>query len=354
MSAEKFKKLLEIGRQLAETRELDPLLESATSMALSLVGAEFGYVVLLDKGADDYVFRVGQDKDGNRLPEPREQVSRTILRQVIRDGRGAITEDALSSLKDASSVLKLRLRSVICAPLISRGEILGAVYVENRSASNLFHKEDLELLEYFAAQAAVSIENAILNENLEARVRERTLELEEANKKLRELAITDSLTGTFNRRYFFELATQELAKARRYNESLSAIMLDLDYFKRVNDQYGHIVGDRVLQAAAQSIRENIRAADVLGRYGGEEFAILLPNTPLPGAREIAERVCKVIAGREVRAGEALIRFTASLGVTHVGDATKINVEGLFDRADQALYAAKQSGRNRVAVWEESA
>jgi diguanylate cyclase (GGDEF)-like protein len=350
MDPEKLKILLDIGRQLAETRELNPLLESAMGLALGFLGAEYGYLVFLD--GEELVFRVGQDKNGNRLQEPQEQISRTIFDEVVQSGKSIITEDALSSF-DTSSVFELQLRSVLCAPLISRGEILGAIYVENRSVSNLFEEEDLKLLEYFAAQAAVAIENAVLNEDLEARVKARTAELARVNEKLRELAITDPLTGVFNRRHFFELTQQELTRAQRYGLPISTIMLDLDHFKQINDRYGHLVGDHVLQEVAESIRDNIRTVDILGRYGGEEFTILLPNTALPGTREIAERVCEMIASLTLKMDDDSVLVTASLGVVSVEDVTDISIEVLLNRADQALYAAKQSGRNQITIWKES-
>jgi len=350
MDSEKLKKLLDIGKQMAENRDLDPLLESAMFLALGFVGAEYGYIVLLDNG--NLVFRVGEDKNGNHLQEPQEQISHTIVHEVIQTGVGTIIEDALDSL-DTSSVLGLQIRSVICAPLISRGRTLGAVYVENRLASHLFDEEDLELLEYFAAQAAIAIENAMLNEDLEARVEARTAELARTNAKLKEMAITDPLTRVFNRRHFFELAQQELARAQRYGQPLSAIMLDLDHFKQINDHYGHMAGDHVLQAVVQLVRDNIREVDILGRYGGEEFAILMPNTALPGTLDIAQRVCMTIASQSVQVDDETIPVTTSLGVVSLVDAKDINVEMLLDKADQALYAAKQAGRNRVEVWKES-
>ena len=140
--------------------------------------------------------------------------------------------------------------------------------------------------------------------------------------------------------------------ARRYQHTISAIMLDLDFFKQINDQHGHLVGDRVLQGVAKYIGDNIREVDILGRYGGEEFAILLPNTSLPGTREIAERVCKVINSQPVQSGEISVSVTASLGIVSLVNTNNISVEVLLDRADQALYAAKQAGRNQVMVWEE--
>lgn len=348
MDAENLKKLLDIGRQMAEKRELDPLLKSAMSLALKFVGAEYGYLVLLDD--DELVFRVGQDKDGNILQEPQGQISRTIFDQVIQSGEGIITADALDSI-DTTSVFELQIRSVLCVPLISRGEILGAVYVENRTVSNLFREEDLELLEYFSAQAAVSIENAILNQELETRVEARNIELAHANAKLQELAITDALTGVFNRRHFFRLAERELARAQRYKTPLSAMMLDLDHFKRINDHYGHLVGDRVLQVVAECMRENIREFDILGRYGGEEFAFILPNTGLSGACENANRICEMIDSLIVQGDRGEVSITASLGVAHLVDVNDISIEELLDYADQALYAAKKAGRNRVKVWE---
>lgn len=349
METEKLKKLLDIGRQMAETRELNPLLKSAMSLALKFVGAEYGYLVLLDN--DELVFRVGQDSEGNALPEPQGQISRTIFDQVIQSGEGIITANALDSI-DTTSVFELQIRSVICVPLISRGEILGAVYVENRSISNLFKEEDLELLEYFAAQAAVSIENALLNQELEARVEARNTELAHANAKLQKLAITDALTGVFNRRHFFRLAERELARAQRYGDSLSTLMLDLDHFKRINDHYGHLVGDRVLQVVAQCVQDNIREFDILGRYGGEEFALILPNTDISGAYEIANRIREIIASQVIQTGQEEVSITASLGVAHLIEISDTSIEELLDYADQALYAAKKAGRNRVEVWGE--
>lgn len=346
MDPKKLKTLLDIGRQIAETRELDPLLESAMNLALGFLDAEYGYIVLHD--GNELVFKVGQDKQGNHLKEPREQISHTIFDKVIQNGKGVIIEDALDSF-DTSSVTDLRLRSVICVPLISRGKILGAIYVENRSVSSLFEKEDFELLEYFAAQTAVAIENAILNEDLEARVEARTAELALANAELQKLAAIDPLTSAFNRRHFFNTAANELERARRHGYSTSIIMLDLDHFKQINDQYGHSAGDLVLQAAAQSILSNIRTIDILGRLGGEEFAVLLPDTSLSNTKEIAERICAAIASQSVSAGDKTVSITASLGVASVEGMVDIGVDVLLDQADQALYTAKYTGRNRVVI-----
>jgi diguanylate cyclase (GGDEF)-like protein len=159
------------------------------------------------------------------------------------------------------------------------------------------------------------------------------------------LSKTDGLTGVANRRHVIELLEHELRQAHRYGRDLSLVMVDLDHFKRVNDDHGHIVGDRVLVAAVDAIRRSVRDSDVVGRYGGEEFLLLLPNTDEPGAREVAER-CRRLIG-EARVGT--ISVTASLGVASYPGAEVDRADDLIHVADEALYRAKESGRDRVAL-----
>ena len=347
MDPEKLKALIDFSRQMVETRELNPLLESAMSMALGFVGAEFGYIVLLDN--EDLVFRVGLDENGNSLQEPQEQISRTIFDEVIQSGKSSIVEDALESF-ESSSVMSLKIRSVMCTPLISRGNILGAIYVENRSERNLFEEDDLELLENFAALAAVSIENTVLIEDLDARVEARTNDLARANVRLHELSITDSLTGIFNRHHFFDLAEKELLRAERHQRHLSVVMIDLDHFKKVNDEFGHQVGDQVLQAVATRIHKNIRTIDIFGRYGGEEFVLLFPDTDLSSATKMAERLLALISAQPIDTQQGQVQVTISLGVAGHDPAKRITLDTLLDCADQALYDAKKAGRNQISIY----
>ena len=167
--------------------------------------------------------------------------------------------------------------------------------------------------------------------------------------KLEREARTDPLTGCANRRHFLELSEHELARARRYSEEVSVLMLDLDHFKAINDQYGHPVGDLVLQRLVQVCQATLRAEDVVGRLGGEEFAILLPESGRKKALEVAERLCRAIAAAEVTLdGSPPIRFTTSVGVSTLEQAD-CNFGEVLGRADKALYEAKNAGRNRVAV-----
>jgi two-component system cell cycle response regulator len=171
------------------------------------------------------------------------------------------------------------------------------------------------------------------------------------NARLEQLAQTDPLTQLLNRRALTERITAEMERALRYDSTLALLMIDLDHFKRVNDTYGHLVGDDVLRDVAQLLSETIRGSDIVARYGGEEFLMLLPETDDPGAETFAERIRSAI--EEHRFGEAqdhpTLRLTASIGVAMFPAARIESVEDLFARADAALYRAKADGRNRVRM-----
>lgn len=193
----------------------------------------------------------------------------------------------------------------------------------------------------------------LLNQQLEKRVDERTKELQEeiakrkqVQEKLRQLAIKDGLTQVFNYRYFMELGRREFERAKRYGRQLSLIMMDLDHFKRINDTYGHAVGDRVLHVVAQICQKGLRNVDILARIGGEEFAALLPETGLEQAWLVAERLRQNVARTILRARAGEVRLTLSLGVGSVNADTK-DFEALLRTADTALYAAKRNGRDRA-------
>jgi diguanylate cyclase (GGDEF)-like protein len=169
--------------------------------------------------------------------------------------------------------------------------------------------------------------------------------------RLRKVAATDALTALYNRRYFFELGELELERARRYSYPLSLIIMDIDHFKKINDQYGHTVGDQVLVVIAHRCREATRKVDAICRYGGDEFSILLPGTDLWEAQKAAERLRTSIASQPINTQEhGAIFLTASLGVATLRNEMSFN--DLFREADAALYVAKRSGRNRVAAKQD--
>jgi diguanylate cyclase (GGDEF)-like protein/PAS domain S-box-containing protein len=171
-------------------------------------------------------------------------------------------------------------------------------------------------------------------------------EMKRLENELRRLATTDSLTGAFNRRHFMESANSEIARSRRHQHALSVLMFDIDKFKSINDNYGHPVGDEAIRALARNLTEGGRNCDLVGRLGGEEFAMLLPETPLEQAIEVAERLRLAIMDIRIQAGDKIVSYTSSIGVAELAERDR-NIEDMLSRADEALYEAKNSGRNRV-------
>jgi diguanylate cyclase (GGDEF)-like protein len=173
-------------------------------------------------------------------------------------------------------------------------------------------------------------------------------DLKRTQIQLKELATTDALTGIANRRHFLELAEREFQRTRRHKHDLSILMIDLDYFKKVNDNYGHAVGDKVLIGFADICRKNLREIDIFGRLGGEEFAILLPQTSIHDSKIMAERLCSLVPQSDIDAGNQKLRMTISIGVAVLKpEEDKLNA--VLKRADDAMYEAKRNGRNQVVV-----
>jgi two-component system cell cycle response regulator len=162
-------------------------------------------------------------------------------------------------------------------------------------------------------------------------------------------AMIDGLTGLWNRTYLEAHVTVELSTARRSGRPLSCIMADVDHFKSINDTYGHAFGDDVLRGVAGVLAHNCRAGDIVCRFGGEEFTILLPNTPLDRAAELAERIRTAIESHEFTCRESIVTVTCSFGVANLREQIPPSV---LELADDALYQAKRSGRNRVETCEE--
>ena len=223
--------------------------------------------------------------------------------------------------------------AVMVAPLSYAGKAFGVLTAINQAGEAEFGRHDLILHEAMANQAAIAIENARLFEEVQR------------------LAVTDDLTGLKNRRGFFEVARRELERATRTGRPLSALMLDIDGFKRVNDTYGHAVGDVVLRHLAERCRRAVRDIDLVGRYGGEEFAVLLPETDLKTALDVAERVRSSIGDTPFDTEVGPLPIRVSIGLALLDDDSEQTVESLLDRADTAMYLVKQAGGDDVRSAE---
>ena len=212
-------------------------------------------------------------------------------------------------------------------PVRAHGELVGLALID-RANQEGFSETELARLGLFAAQAAIALENANLYARLETR------------------AIHDDLTKVLNRHGLIEFAIAELNRAHRFKHSLGLILFDIDQFKMVNDTFGHAAGDEVLRAVAGICRAAIREIDVIGRYGGDEFVIVLPECSLETALIVAERMRNMLESSPILIGEQEIKITLSAGVASdlVGS---LSLDDLLRQADQALYAAKSAGRNCV-------
>ncbi len=199
---------------------------------------------------------------------------------------------------------------------------------------------------------ARAIRYAVERKDVESKLADANARLKQANLRLEELATTDELTGLWNRRRFLEILQDECHRAGRSGADLSLAMLDLDHFKVVNDTFGHAFGDRVLAEVALVMRRAARSTDMVVRYGGEEFMVLMPETSAGDARNAAERIRTHIARHPISDGTIDVGITASVGVGALKDGGPGGPDHLIRRADEALYAAKQAGRNCTRTWVE--
>jgi len=220
-------------------------------------------------------------------------------------------------------------RSWLAIPVAERRNPLGFLLVS--SDHDTIQEEQVELAAALAGQGMTAYDNARLF------------------SEVQRLATIDGLTGLYNRNYFFAEASRQARITRRYQRPFAAIMMDVDHFKRINDSYGHAVGDDVIRAVAARLRDAARDSDVLGRYGGEEFVLVTPETGASAAM-LAERLREVISGTPVLTAAGPLAVTISVGMAHV-DSGDQDLGPLLARADAALYEAKQTGRNRVVVAE---
>ncbi len=223
--------------------------------------------------------------------------------------------------------------SVVLLPLLYEKELMGILALFSEE-TNAFSPLQIDLLKVLGNQASISMVNARFHAEIER------------------LAMTDGLTGLFNHRHFQERLSQEFDRLERFSEPISLLLIDIDYFKKVNDTYGHPVGDAVLKGVADKIRKTVRTIDIPARYGGEEFTVILLNTDAKGAMNMAERLRKTVMNTEFFSEQKTFHVTISIGISTYAEGIKEGREKFIERADKSLYHAKRNGRNRSVPWDE--
>ncbi|HBH39045.1 MAG TPA: sensor domain-containing diguanylate cyclase [Curvibacter sp.] len=314
-----------------------------TRLAAKLTGSPATFVSLVDRGRDFYKSAYGF---GEPLATLRQLEGRTFCHYALMSEGPLVLDDVTreSVFCDVPTVQSLGVRAYAGVPLVtSEGHVLGSFCAIDFKPKQ-WSEQDVDVLTELAHSAIREIELRQAVARAEAsnqRLIEQIQKVDELNRRLTELATTDSLTGLHNRRAFEHALKLELAIAERRLTPLSLLIVDVDHFKQVNDQYGHPAGDKVLQTLARQLSAVARSIDVVARIGGEEFAALLPNTDTAGALAVAERMRVLVAEAD---------WTGMPITVSIGTATLQRNEtgvGLKERADQALYAAKEGGRNRV-------
>jgi len=222
-----------------------------------------------------------------------------------------------------------------------------------------FTEAERELLHQVFALIRQAEESEARYRELEQRMlslQRENLDLIVKNRNLTEVSSRDTLTGLYNRWYVIEKLDTEINRSLRHGSPMSLLMLDLDHFKKINDTYGHNVGDEVLKSVGKTLRDSCRVYDVPGRYGGEEFCVVLPETRLGNTAVVAERIRTRLAATEMHFGDVAVRVTTSIGIAGVDSVPEegtLSPAALIERADRALYSAKNRGRNRVETWDSA-
>jgi diguanylate cyclase (GGDEF)-like protein len=309
------------------------VIELVVEKIRQLIPSEAWSLLMVDEEKQELVFEAALGAKGREVAGVRPKVGEGVAGWVAESGKPAIVNDAprdprFSPAVDAKT--SFETRSILCAPLVSRGRTIGVLEILNKKGGS-FTRRDLELVLTLVEPCAIAIENAILFQRTE------------------QLTITDDLTRLFNSRYLNLYLGREIKRCKRHGIPLSVIFLDLDGFKSINDQYGHLAGSGTLTEVGGILALGVRESDILARYGGDEFVVVLPETPASGALVIAERLRRAIEEHRFLEPQGIAaRISASFGIATYPDHA-LSPEGLIQKADQAMYRVKEREKNGIEV-----
>jgi diguanylate cyclase (GGDEF)-like protein len=335
LEKEKFKLevILDSYNKIGAILGLDDLADFVTSRVLHIADAEKSSLMMVDEKTGDLVLKGSKGLDKEKVAL-RVKIGELVAGWVAKEGETLLVSDIDTDprLNLTSRRSRYKTKSFISLPLKIDSQVIGVMNVTDKLAgTKVFTKDDLRYLTLIAHQTVTQIENIRLCE------------------KLSSLAVTDSLTNVFNHRYFQEQMKVEIMRAQRYKHALSVMMFDVDSFKTYNDSYGHLEGDAVLKHVSRIIKLNVREVDIVCRYGGDEFVIILPFTTLKSARFVAEKISRSVEEQDMfnRQTGKVMRVTVSGGVATYHEG--MNKDELVKLADQALYKAKSEGKNKICT-----
>lgn len=318
--------------EISSDLELSTLLQTIVERAVNLLNVSTGELLLFDKQTREMEIVAQYPGKTNQIGFKMKPGEGSMGRVAVTQ-RPLILNDYKAFVNSMPDKIASGVEATMDVPLLKGGELIGVLGVARHNKNRKFTEDDQRLLTVFASQATIAIENARLYQEVQ------------------HLAFTDVLTGINNRRRLFELVEKEYKRAVRYCRPLSFMIVDIDYFKSINDRYGHAAGDEALRWFATEcslvIRQNI---DVIGRFGGEEFALIYPETGLPAAISAAGRLHQHFIDKQVCFEEHEIKFTFSAGIASLPDNALIGWDQLIERADKALYFAKEK-RDCMAYWD---
>lgn len=314
--------------------------DSIVNSSKELLRSERASLMVLDENTNELILKAasGFSADPDSVGPVRS--GEGVSGEVIETGKAVIVTDLrVAGRKPAPADRRYKTNSFISYPISISGRKVGVLNVTDKSGGGTYDEVDLSLLEIIGPQVAVALEKAGWQERA---------------SKFQQESVTDELTGLHNHRYLEERLPEELSRARRYEQPVSFLMIDIDDFKKYNDRNGHEAGNEALQMVAHCLKEGLRSADVALRYGGEEFCILLPQTALAEARAIAERIRQHVESTPFPHGESqpLGRVTISVGVSTFSNDVDTDKK-IIAAADRALYESKSFGKNRVEYYKDA-